>query len=188
MRAMKNASTAALVGIWTILLTAFVVTILYVGRQLLIPLAKPKVLQDVDLERTMIHAIAAGLGVALVPEQLKKTRTRECGVPASESHGRDGRLCRMEERKSIGCSASVRADRRTNGTEHQLGKRHAVAAFPTIADCVNRKLRESPNPVCAHSIPGSPLSRCCHALSLNYAQSRRNGLRPDPVYAPLKRS
>ncbi len=39
MRAMKNAPTAALVGIWTILLTAFVVTILYVGRQLLIPLA-----------------------------------------------------------------------------------------------------------------------------------------------------
>ena len=32
----------------------------------------PKVLQDVDLERTMIHAISAGLGVALVPEQLKK--------------------------------------------------------------------------------------------------------------------
>ena len=31
----------------------------------------PKVLQDVDLERTMIHAVAAGLGVALVPEQLK---------------------------------------------------------------------------------------------------------------------
>src|SRR4029450_832586 len=35
----KNASTAALVGIWMILVTAFVVTILYVGRQLLIPLA-----------------------------------------------------------------------------------------------------------------------------------------------------
>jgi len=32
----------------------------------------PKVLQDVDLERTMIHAVASGLGVALVPEQLKK--------------------------------------------------------------------------------------------------------------------
>src|SRR4030095_13152888 len=32
----------------------------------------PKVLQDVDLERTRVHAIAAGLGVALVPEQLKK--------------------------------------------------------------------------------------------------------------------
>jgi predicted PurR-regulated permease PerM len=39
MRAMKNPSTAALVAIWMILLTAFVVTILYVGRQLLIPLA-----------------------------------------------------------------------------------------------------------------------------------------------------
>jgi DNA-binding transcriptional LysR family regulator len=32
----------------------------------------PKVLQDVELERTMIHAVAAGLGVALVPEQLRK--------------------------------------------------------------------------------------------------------------------
>jgi DNA-binding transcriptional LysR family regulator len=32
----------------------------------------PKVLQDVDLERTMIHAVSAGLGVALVPEQLKR--------------------------------------------------------------------------------------------------------------------
>ncbi len=32
----------------------------------------PKVLQDVHLERTMIHAVAAGLGVALVPEQIKK--------------------------------------------------------------------------------------------------------------------
>jgi predicted PurR-regulated permease PerM/methylmalonyl-CoA mutase cobalamin-binding subunit len=39
MRATKNASAAALVGIWAILLTAFVVTILYVGRQLLVPLA-----------------------------------------------------------------------------------------------------------------------------------------------------
>jgi predicted PurR-regulated permease PerM/methylmalonyl-CoA mutase cobalamin-binding subunit len=39
MRSVKNASAAALVGIWAILLTAFVVTILYVGRQLLIPLA-----------------------------------------------------------------------------------------------------------------------------------------------------
>src|ERR1700712_373311 len=39
MRANKNASTAALVGIWTVLLTAFVITVLYVGRELLIPLA-----------------------------------------------------------------------------------------------------------------------------------------------------
>ena len=39
MRATKNASTAALVGIWTVLLSAFVITVLYVGRELLIPLA-----------------------------------------------------------------------------------------------------------------------------------------------------
>jgi DNA-binding transcriptional LysR family regulator len=32
----------------------------------------PKVLQDVDLERKMIHAIGSGLGVAIVPEQLKR--------------------------------------------------------------------------------------------------------------------
>jgi predicted PurR-regulated permease PerM len=39
MRATKNAATAAAIGTWAILLTSFVVTILYVGRQLLIPLA-----------------------------------------------------------------------------------------------------------------------------------------------------
>lgn len=32
----------------------------------------PKVLQEVALERTMIQTVAAGLGIALVPEQLKK--------------------------------------------------------------------------------------------------------------------
>lgn len=39
MRVDKNASATALVGIWTILLTAFVVSVLYFGRELLIPLA-----------------------------------------------------------------------------------------------------------------------------------------------------
>src|SRR4030095_9210805 len=39
MRATKNAATAAAIGTWAILLTAFVVTILYVGGPLLIPLA-----------------------------------------------------------------------------------------------------------------------------------------------------
>ncbi|MDQ3118680.1 MAG: AI-2E family transporter, partial [Verrucomicrobiota bacterium] len=39
MRAEKNASTTALVGIWTVLLSAFVITLLYVGREILIPLA-----------------------------------------------------------------------------------------------------------------------------------------------------
>jgi DNA-binding transcriptional LysR family regulator len=32
----------------------------------------PKVLQDADIERTLIHAVAAGLGVALLPDQVKK--------------------------------------------------------------------------------------------------------------------
>ena len=32
----------------------------------------PKVLQDVELERTMINAVACGLGIALVPEQVKR--------------------------------------------------------------------------------------------------------------------
>jgi DNA-binding transcriptional LysR family regulator len=32
----------------------------------------PKVLQDVELEQTMIHAVGRGLGVALVPEQVKR--------------------------------------------------------------------------------------------------------------------
>ncbi len=32
----------------------------------------PKVLQDVDLERKMIHAVASGLGIAIVPEHLRK--------------------------------------------------------------------------------------------------------------------
>jgi DNA-binding transcriptional LysR family regulator len=32
----------------------------------------PKVLQDVELEQTMLHAVARGLGVALVPEQVKR--------------------------------------------------------------------------------------------------------------------
>src|SRR4029077_11087792 len=44
MRATKNAATAAAIGTWAILLTAFVATILYVGRQLLIPLALAAVL------------------------------------------------------------------------------------------------------------------------------------------------
>jgi len=39
MRVSKNASTAALLGMWTILLMAFVITVLYVGRELLIPIA-----------------------------------------------------------------------------------------------------------------------------------------------------
>ncbi|HEX8280729.1 MAG TPA: AI-2E family transporter, partial [Chthoniobacterales bacterium] len=39
MRADKNASASALAGIFTVLLAAFVITLLYVGREILIPLA-----------------------------------------------------------------------------------------------------------------------------------------------------
>src|ERR1700738_1471773 len=51
----------------------------------------PKVLQDVDLERTMIHAVAAGLGVALVPEQLKKLEHENVVFrPVNPHAGTDG--------------------------------------------------------------------------------------------------
>lgn len=39
MRASKNPSASALAGIFTVVLTAFVITVLYVGREVLIPLA-----------------------------------------------------------------------------------------------------------------------------------------------------
>ena len=32
----------------------------------------PKVLQDANIERTLIQSVAAGLGVALLPDQVKK--------------------------------------------------------------------------------------------------------------------
>jgi predicted PurR-regulated permease PerM len=35
----KSSSAAALIGIWTILLVVFIITVLYVGRDLLVPLA-----------------------------------------------------------------------------------------------------------------------------------------------------
>src|ERR1043166_10108127 len=39
MRAMKTTSSSALVGIWSILLVAFFVAVLYIGRWLFVPLA-----------------------------------------------------------------------------------------------------------------------------------------------------
>ena len=65
MRAMKNASTAALVGIWMILLTALVVTILYVGRQLLIPLALAAMLTF--LLAPLVGRIERWIRIAQVP-------------------------------------------------------------------------------------------------------------------------
>ena len=39
MRPVRNSSAAALTGLWSILLLVLVVTVLYVGREILIPLA-----------------------------------------------------------------------------------------------------------------------------------------------------
>ena len=61
---------------------------------------------------------------------IQKTRARECCVPATESHRQDGRLCRMEGRESVGCSESVRADRRASGPQHPLNR--TVAGFGRV--------------------------------------------------------
>src|SRR4029434_10623823 len=50
----------------------------------------------------------------------QKIRARECGVPAAESNRQDGRLCRVEGQQSVGCSESVRADRRVSRPQHRL--------------------------------------------------------------------
>ena len=80
----------------------------------------PKVLQDVELERTMIHAVAAGLGVALVPEQLKKLEHENVVFrPLNPTVGTEGCVAWRTE-NPVGCPESVRADRRANGPEHPL--------------------------------------------------------------------
>ena len=61
----------------------------------------PKVLQDVDLERTMIHAVATGLGVALVPEQLKKLEHENVVFrPLNPSVGTEGCVAWKNENPS----------------------------------------------------------------------------------------
>jgi DNA-binding transcriptional LysR family regulator len=69
----------------------------------------PKVLQDVDLERTMIHAIAAGLGVALVPEQLKKLEHDNVVFrPLNPTVGTEGCVAWRNENSSAALEAYVR--------------------------------------------------------------------------------
>jgi DNA-binding transcriptional LysR family regulator len=69
---------------------------------------KPKVLQDVDLERTMIHAVAAGLGVALVPEQLKKLEHENVVFrPLKPSVGTEGCVAWRSENPSAALQAYV---------------------------------------------------------------------------------
>jgi DNA-binding transcriptional LysR family regulator len=69
----------------------------------------PKVLQDVDLERTMIHAIAAGLGVALVPEQLKKLEHENVVFrPLNTTVATEGCVAWRNENPSAALQAYVR--------------------------------------------------------------------------------
>jgi hypothetical protein len=109
MRAMKNASTAALVGIWMILLTAFVVTILYVGRQLLIPLALAAMLTFllaplVGYIERWIGRIAAVLIVGVLP---RRQRPENHARPAKLTFER--RLSLHHDRVDVrGCNWNVR--------------------------------------------------------------------------------
>jgi DNA-binding transcriptional LysR family regulator len=69
----------------------------------------PKVLQDVDLERTMIHAIAAGLGVALVPEQLKNLEHNNVVFRSlSPTVGTEGCVAWRSENPSVALQAYVK--------------------------------------------------------------------------------
>jgi DNA-binding transcriptional LysR family regulator len=69
----------------------------------------PKVLQDVDLERTMIHAVAAGLGVALVPEQLKKLEHENVVFrPLNPTVATEGCVAWRSENPSVALQAYVR--------------------------------------------------------------------------------
>jgi DNA-binding transcriptional LysR family regulator len=68
----------------------------------------PKVLQDVDLERAMIHAVAAGLGVALVPEQLKKLEHENVVFrPLNPMVGTEGCVAWRNENPSAALQAYV---------------------------------------------------------------------------------
>ena len=69
----------------------------------------PKVLQDVDLERTMIHAVAAGLGVALVPEQLEKLEHQNVLFrPINPAVATEGCVAWRSENPSAALQAYVR--------------------------------------------------------------------------------
>jgi DNA-binding transcriptional LysR family regulator len=68
----------------------------------------PRVLQDVELERTMIHAVAAGLGVALVPEQLKKLEHENVAFrPLNPTVGTEGCVAWKNEHPSAALKAYV---------------------------------------------------------------------------------
>jgi DNA-binding transcriptional LysR family regulator len=68
----------------------------------------PKVLQDVELERTMIHAVAGGLGVALVPEQVKKLEHNNVVFrPLNPTVGTEGCIAWKTDNQSAALTAYV---------------------------------------------------------------------------------
>ena len=68
----------------------------------------PKVLQDVELERTMIHAVAGGLGVALVPEQVKKLEHNNVVFrPLNPTVGTEGCIAWKRDNQSAALKAYV---------------------------------------------------------------------------------
>jgi DNA-binding transcriptional LysR family regulator len=77
----------------------------------------PKVLQDVDLERTMIHAVAAGLGVALVPEQLKKLDHENVVFrPVNPTVATEGCVAWRSENPSVALQAFVQIVEQVGGS------------------------------------------------------------------------
>ena len=58
----------------------------------------PRVLEDVEIERAIIKSVAAGLGIALGPDQIRKVPHSERGIPASHSDGHNRVLHRLERR------------------------------------------------------------------------------------------
>ena len=69
----------------------------------------PKVLQVVDLERTMIHAVAAGLGVAIVPKQLERLEHENVVFrPLNPTVATEGCVAWRNENPSAALQAYVR--------------------------------------------------------------------------------
>jgi DNA-binding transcriptional LysR family regulator len=76
----------------------------------------PKVRQDVDLERKMIQAIAAGLGVAIVPEQLKKLDHENVVFrPLNPTIATEGCVAWRNENPSAALQAYVRIVEQASG-------------------------------------------------------------------------
>mgnify|MGYP003694308299 CR=1 FL=1 len=85
----------------------------------------PRVLQDVEVERTMIHAVAGGLGVALVPEPIKNSSTRMWRF-AHSTLPSERKAASLGMAKRVACAESIFADHRPGGPQYSLiSRQHA---------------------------------------------------------------